>query len=142
MQKEDIMNHVLDDYIFNNYVVIGVSAGPDSMCLLNLLHSNDYKIVCAHVNHNIRAESTTEYKFLKKYCEKNKIEFEGLELEKSNHNESYYRKKRYTFYKELADKYKTKYIMTAHHGDDLIETILMRISRGSKIGRASCRERV
>ena len=37
------------------------------------------------------------------------------------------------FYKKTADKYKTKYITTAHHGDDLIETILMRISRGSHL---------
>ena len=37
------MNHVLDDYIFNNYVVIGVSAGPDSMCLLDLLQKENNK---------------------------------------------------------------------------------------------------
>lgn len=132
------MDKALELLINNNisksdYIVVGCSGGPDSMCLLNLLHLNDYKIVCAHVNHNIRAESAAEYKFLKKYCDKNKIIFEGLELEKSNHNESYYRKKRYTFYKALANKYKTKYIMTAHHGDDLIETVLMRISRGSTL---------
>jgi len=81
----------------------------------------------------MREESDEEYDFVSKYCEKNKISFEGKKLEKENKNESYYRKKRYNFYKELANKYNTKYIATAHHGDDLIETILMRIMRGSNL---------
>ena len=62
MQKEDIMNHVLDDYIFNNYVVIGVSAGPDSMCLLDLLQKKTTKIVVCHINHNVRKESIEDEK--------------------------------------------------------------------------------
>lgn len=117
----------------NDYLVVGISSGPDSMCLLDLLYKYKYKVVCAHVNHNIRKESIEEYNFLKKYCEEKNIIFEGLELPKSNHSEAYYRKKRYDFYKSLGDKYNTKYILTAHHGDDLIETILMRINRGSNL---------
>ncbi len=118
----------------NDYIVVGCSAGPDSMCLLDLLYQNGYKIVCTHINHNIRKESAKEEEFLKKYCKKRNIDFALLKLEKShNQDESYYRKKRYEFYKSTADKYKTNIIATAHHGDDLIETILMRITRGSNL---------
>lgn len=118
----------------DGYIIVGCSGGPDSMCLLNLLYENRYKIICAHVNHNIRKESAQEYKFLKKYCKGKNIIFEGLELDKiKNKNEEFYRRKRYEFYKDLADKYNTNIIATAHHGDDLIETVLMRISRGSNL---------
>lgn len=113
-------------------IILGCSGGPDSMCLLDLLCRHNYRIICAHVNHNIRKESADEYLFMKQYCEERGIIFEGLELEKKQkQSESYYREKRYTFYKELAQKYDTPYIMTAHHGDDLMETILMRLTRGS-----------
>lgn len=114
-------------------IVVGCSYGPDSMCLLMLLYKMNFKIVCAHVNHKIRRESDEEYESLKKFCLENNILFEGLVLEEGNFNESHYRRKRYDFYRTVADKYNTKYIMTAHHGDDLVETILMRISRGSTL---------
>ena len=118
----------------SDYIVVACSGGPDSMCLLDLLYKNNYKIVCAHVNHNIRKESAQEYEILESFCKKNNIIFEGYSLEKEeNKNEAYYRKKRHDFYKRIADKYKTRYIATAHHGDDLIETILMRITRGSNL---------
>lgn len=132
MEKSlELLKSVIDNK--NDYLVVGISSGPDSMCLLDLLYKNKYNIICAHVNHNIREESKKEYDFLKKYCEEKNIIFEGLVLPKSNHSESYYRKKRYDFYKSLGDKYNTKFILTAHHGDDLIETILMRINRGSNL---------
>lgn len=119
---------------FDDYIIVGCSSGPDSMCLLDILYNNNYKVVCAHINHNIRKESLKEFQFLEDYCHKKNIIFEGLQLKKEkNKNENYYRKKRYDFYKKLADKYNSKYILTAHHGDDLIETILMRISRGSNL---------
>ena len=125
---------LLESYVNKtDYIIVGCSCGPDSMCLLNVLYNHNYKIVCAHINHNIREESKEEFDFLKKYCETYDIPFEGLELEKSKNNEFYYRRKRYDFFKKLAKKYHTKYIVTAHHGDDLIETMLMRISRGSNL---------
>jgi len=118
--------------ISNDYIIVGCSGGPDSMCLLYILTKNGYKVICAHVDHNIRKESKSEREFLQSYCNDRDIPFEYVELKKIKRaNESYYRNKRYDFYKELAKKYNTRYISTAHHGDDLVETILMRLTRGS-----------
>ena len=132
MEKSiELLKSIIDKN--DDYIIVGCSSGPDSMCLLKLLYNNKYKIVCAHVNHNIREESKEEYKFLENYCKTYNIPFEGIQLEKETNNEFYYRRKRYEFFKKTADKYNTKYIATAHHGDDLIETILMRITRGSNL---------
>ena len=62
------MNKVLNDIIFDTYIVVGVSAGPDSMCLLNLLEQKTNKIVVCHINHNIRKQSIIEENYLKDYC--------------------------------------------------------------------------
>lgn len=123
----------------NDIVVIGCSGGPDSMALLYVLQEIRKKInlslICAHVNHNLRKESKAEEQFLKEYCEQNNIAFEAMTIEKYGddnfHNEA--RKIRYQFFDDLVKKYQANYLMTAHHGDDLIETILMRIVRGSTL---------
>ena len=120
-------------------VVVGVSTGPDSMALLYLLMEVRKKIniniVCAHVNHNVRAESKDEAIFLEDYCMKNNIVFEAMKIEKYGddnfHNEA--RTIRYEFFEGLVKKYSAIYLMTAHHGDDLMETILMRLVRGSTL---------
>ena len=143
MQKEDIMNHVLDDYIFNNYVVIGVSAGPDSMCLLDLLQKKTTKIVVCHINHNVRKESIEEEEYITKYCQDKNIILEKTTINnyQENNFENEARKKRYMFYEEILKKYNSKTLLLAHHGDDLIETILMKISRGSNLeGYAGIKE--
>ena len=114
-------------------VILGCSYGPDSMCLLDLLINENINVICAHVNHNIRKESKKEMNDLEKYCDKHDIVFESITLKKSDKGESYYREKRLDFLKSIADKYNTKYILTAHHADDLIETILMRITRKTNL---------
>lgn len=119
----------------DDYVIVACSGGPDSMLLLYVLNSLKYKCVCAHVNHNLREESQEEYEYVEKYCRDNNIIFEGIELHdlpKVN-TELKAREKRYEFFKKIVDKYKAKYVFTAHHGDDLIETILLRIVRGSTL---------
>ena len=123
----------------NDTIVVGVSAGPDSMALLYILNELKtkigYKIVVAHVNHNVRVESVEEAEFLKKYCEDNNIIFEMMTITKYGddnfHNEA--RNIRYSFYEEIINKYQANYLMTGHHADDLMETILMRIVRGSTL---------
>ncbi|MBR3117314.1 MAG: tRNA lysidine(34) synthetase TilS [Bacilli bacterium] len=132
------------EFIKNNIdnastVVVAVSSGPDSMALLNLLlelrKEKKLKIVVAHINHNLREESKEEYDFTRKYAHDNKCEFEGIMFDKYDTNsiENEARERRYAFFESVLKKYKSKYLFTAHHGDDLIETILMRLTRGSSL---------
>ena len=102
------MEHILDDIIFdNNFIVVGVSAGPDSMCLLDILEKKTNKIVVCHINHNVRKESITEEKYLKKYCKEHSLIFECMKIEnyKENNFENEARKKRYAFYEETLKKF-------------------------------------
>ena len=120
-------------------IVVGVSGGPDSMALLYILNEfknkMDLNIICAHVNHNKRKESEQEKIDLENYYKKNNITFEYIKVtnwgDDNFHNEA--RSVRYNFFEELVYNYGAKYLMTAHQGDDLIETILMRIVRGSTL---------
>ena len=120
-------------------VVVGTSGGPDSMALLYILNEfkniMDLKLVCAHLNHNKRAESDQEQAGLSEFCKKNKIIFECKKVEKwgDDNFENEARTVRYAFFEKLVEKYNAKYLMTAHHADDLMETILMRIVRGSTL---------
>lgn len=120
-------------------IVVAVSAGPDSMALLDIVNKlkseKQLEIICAHVNHNKRVESEDEKELVKTYCQKNNIIFEYIkfdEYDKGNFQEVA-RKKRYTFFEEILKKHHAHLLMTAHHGDDLVETILMRIARGSTL---------
>ena len=120
-------------------IVVGVSGGPDSMCLLHLLNGlkDDLKlkIIVAHMNHKVRKEADDEEKYVKEFAKENNLEFELYELNEkivSNfHSEA--RIIRYKFFEDLVNKYNATYVMTAHHCDDLMETILMRIGRGSNL---------
>ena len=128
-------------YITNNScLIVATSGGPDSMCLLSLLckekKDKNLHIICAHVNHKIRLESDTEALMVEDFCKKNNITFELYEIKEfktSKFSEELARKKRYEFFNKLIKKYDANYLLTAHHGDDLIETILMRLTRGSTL---------
>jgi len=137
------MNIKLENINFNDYIIIGVSTGPDSMCLLDILQKKTSKIVVCHINHNVREESKEEETFLKNYCKDNNLIFESMIIKEYTENnfENEARKKRYSFYEEILKKYNSKYLFLAHHGDDLIETVLMKIVRGSNLeGYAGIKE--
>ena len=127
---------LLQSFDLNNdeYVIIGVSSGPDSMALLDILKNNlKQKLVCAHINHNTRKEADEEEKYLKEYCEKQNIIFETIKIKSYTQNnfENEAREKRYKFYEQILKKYNSHNLFLAHHGDDLIETVIMKIIRGS-----------
>ena len=132
----DYLNNLLNE---GDVIVLGCSGGPDSMALLDLLlkirKDKDISIICAHVNHKLRKESDLEMEWLEKVCSRKKIIFEKMIIKNYGddnfHNEA--RNIRYNFFEDLVEKYEAKYLMTAHHGDDLIETVLMRIVRGSTV---------
>ncbi len=136
-EAEKFLNNLLKK---NDTIVVATSGGPDSMALLRLLISlkdtYNLNIICAHVNHNVRKESEKEKTFVENYAVINKIKFEYMKIKEYKNNkfsEDEARKLRYKFLNEVCLKYKANYLMTAHHGDDLIETILMRITRGSNL---------
>ena len=106
------------------------------MCLLDLLRRCELKVVVAHVNHKVRSESDEEYRLLEEYSKDNNIPFEGMSIlgEINGNFESKAREIRYNFFEEILTKYNANYLFTAHHGDDLVETILMRIGRGASFG--------
>ena len=131
---EDVIKYIKSLNIYeDDNVVLACSYGPDSMCLLDILKKLNINVIVAHVNHKYRKESDKEYNDLKKYCEDNNLSFEGkiLTEEVKGNREEFYRKFRYDFFAELVKKYQAKYLFTAHHGDDLVETVLMRLSRGA-----------
>lgn len=138
------MDKVYDD-IYKNVeeaenVVVACSGGPDSMCLLHILceirKEKNINIICAHVNHNLRKESEQEKEFVQNFCIENNIDFEYFFIEKYTNNkftENEARRIRYDFFDKVMHIKCAKLLLTGHHGDDLVETILMRITRGSTI---------
>lgn len=135
------MINIENSFSFKNgdIIVIGCSGGPDSMALVDMLLKirDKYRLslIIAHVNHNVREESIEEAEYVKKYCEEKQIVFESMVIEEygDDNFENEARAIRYHFFDSLVQKYSASYLMTAHHGDDLIETIMMRIVRGSNL---------
>ena len=126
--------------IKSEYIVAAISGGPDSMYLLaaliNLREKLNKKIVVAHVHHNLRKESDEEALKLEEYCRDNNLIFEMMKIDEYPDNkfsEEVARKIRYDFFDKIIRKYNSDVLFTAHHGDDLIETILMRLTRGSSL---------
>ena len=135
-----IENNLLENLNINipttTPVIVGCSAGPDSMALLHYLLTNiKNPLIVAHINHNIRSQSIEEENYLSTFCEKYNITFETTTIQNYTENnfENEARKKRYAFYEKILNKYQTPYLFLAHHGDDLVETILMKIIRGSNL---------
>lgn len=136
----EVFNFLNNELVLENQTVVtAISGGPDSMALLHILielrKTKNFNIVCAHVNHKLRVESENEKILVENFCNKNNIIFEYMEINNYSagnfHDQA--RQIRYKFFDEMVMKHNAKYLFTAHHGDDLIETILMRISRGSTL---------
>jgi tRNA(Ile)-lysidine synthase len=125
---------------YGDSIVVAVSGGPDSMALLHILtrikKALDIEIICAHVNHNTgRKGQLEEQQYVEKFCRNHNIIFETLLIEDygDDNFENEARTKRYNYFEQIVKEYHAKYLFTAHHGDDLMETILMRMTRGSTL---------
>lgn len=126
----------------NDKVLVAVSGGPDSICLLNILYNLKEKlkieIYVAHVNHLIREEAKGDAEFVKEFCRSKNIEFfykeynikEKAKIEKISVEEAG-RNARYEFFEEIAQKYSINKIAIGHNKNDLVETLIMNILRGT-----------
>ncbi len=133
----------------NDVIVVAVSGGIDSMVLLDQLNhlktSMKLKIIVAHVNHGKRIASNDEYEFVKQSALRYQNEFEGTTFEKlpKSNFHTIARSKRYEFFRSVCEKYQANKLALAHHLDDQVETVMMRLVRGTSFkGYAGIHESV
>jgi tRNA(Ile)-lysidine synthase len=120
--------------------LIGVSGGRDSVALLHWLNqSGCNKLVACHLNHQLRGRaSDTDAKFVEKLAAKYGVDFEigsanvrALAAKQKMSIEAAARQARYNFFAHAAKKRRVQTIFLAHHADDLVETFLINLFRGS-----------
>ena len=123
-------------------IVVGVSGGPDSITLLTCLNKfKDYfeiKIICTHINHLIRKDSTEDEQYVENMCKNmgikcyvKRADVEKIAKEQKKGSEEVGRKIRYDFFDEVARKENANKIAIAHNMKDNAETMLLNIIRGS-----------
>lgn len=119
-------------------VVVGVSGGPDSLCLMHLLHQAGYDIVVAHFNHKLRPESDAEANDVEQLAARLKLPFvseggdvrayaaaQGMSIEEAA------RDLRYRFLFAQAHQLMAQAVAVGHTADDQVETVLMHLIRGT-----------
>ena len=114
-----------------NYIV-AVSGGVDSVVLLDMLTKTDHRLIVAHVDHGIRGDdSQADARFVRALAGLYGLPFISTSLYLGcRASEESARKARYDFLFEQAKKYNAK-VVTAHHRDDLVETIALNLCRGT-----------
>lgn len=122
-------------------VLVAVSGGVDSVVLLHLLLDlpSDVrpKIYVAHINHQLRDISEEEEAFVLRLCRDNQVPIfttkwlEGLTI--SSDVEQQARQFRYGFFDEVMKRQKITKLLTAHHEDDQVETMMMRLINGNRV---------
>ena len=151
-EKKNLIDKVMHTITTHNLIetedklVLGVSGGPDSICMLDILlkirqkNQITFDFVVAHVNHMIREEAIEDEQYVKSYCEKNKIQFyaKGIDVQKIANTskmstEEAGRNARYAFFNEVKEQTNANKIAIAHNKNDKIETIIMNELRGCGI---------
>lgn len=113
--------------------VVAVSGGVDSVVLLDILAEKHVAsdVIVAHFDHGIRAESASDAAFVKKLAEMYELRFEMKREELGqNASEELARDRRYAFLRSVARRHEAR-IVTAHHADDIVETIAINTQRGT-----------
>lgn len=113
--------------------VVAVSGGVDSMALLDLLQAHgDYELVVAHLDHGIRSDSGEDRQLVEQAAEAVGLPFFYKEAKLgAGTSEAAARKVRYAFLNKIKTKQGAAAIITAHHQNDVLETAIINIIRGT-----------
>lgn len=128
-------------FLSSDRILLAVSGGADSMLMAHLFISTGFQVGVAHCNFMLRGEeSDQEEQFVSAYCDRHNIVFysrrfntsevalqEGISIEMAA------RDLRYEWFHQLLKEHDSDYLATAHHQDDVIETFVINLSRGSGI---------
>jgi tRNA(Ile)-lysidine synthase len=140
---EQFLNYIHNEKLFHSSqrILLAVSGGADSMLMLHLFTNAGFSVAVAHCNFGLRgSESDGDEQFVSDYCDQHSLachikhfntgEFavqQGISIEMAA------RDLRYDWFNEIIEKHGYDYLATAHHQDDVIETFLINLSRGSGI---------
>ncbi|MBF0432077.1 MAG: tRNA lysidine(34) synthetase TilS [Fibrobacteria bacterium] len=133
---------------FNKTLLVAVSGGMDSISLLHFWHTTGRKtfacrILAVHIDHGLRQDSKQDRVFVQELCHSWNIPFYYKTLNPATKAkglswEMWGRKKRYSFFRFISNKYYANYILTAHHLNDQLETLLIRLTRGVTLKSLGC----
>ncbi len=139
--KSDLKNHIDTNLSFlsDKKLLVAISGGIDSVVLTHLLKKLKYDITLAHCNFGLRGkESNQDEEFIIKLGEQLEIpaftikfDTEEYATSKGLSTQMAARELRYEWFQKLATENKLDYIITAHHKDDVIETFLINLTRGT-----------
>lgn len=140
---EQFLKYIHEEKLFHSSqrILLAVSGGADSMLMLHLFVNAGFPVAVAHCNFGLRGnESAGDEQFVADYCDKHNLAFyvkhfktQDYALEKGISIEMAARDLRYSWFDGLLVKHGLNLLATAHHQDDVIETFLINLSRGSGI---------
>lgn len=127
------INKIMNPYL-DKKIILSVSGGVDSLVLFHILKELGFELVVVHFNHQKRTSSIKEALYLEQLMKQENIVYEYFVLDiplENFQNEAHLLRRKLLM--ETAQKYHTDVIVTAHHLNDLAESILMKLSRGSNL---------
>ena len=142
MRDRDFLNHFLEKGYFKDHsrVILALSGGLDSMFLFHLLSTYQeelgIELFLAHVNHKQRPESDNEEYELRKLAEQVGVPIYVAHFT-GDFSEANARQFRYKFFRKVMGKTSSTALVTAHHADDQVETVFMRMIRGVRLQHLS-----
>lgn len=112
--------------------IVAVSGGVDSVVLLDIMTKQKLSLVVAHVDHGIRPDSAKDEAFVRTLAKHYDMPFESVKLSLGKSvSEEVARRERYAWLEEVRAKHGAHSIATAHHEDDVFETIAINLLRGT-----------
>lgn len=140
---EQFIKYIHEEKLFHSSqrILLAVSGGADSMLMLHLFTNAGFPVAVAHCNFGLRGiESDGDEQFVADFCDRHNLAFfvkhfatEEFAYEEGVSIEMAARDLRYEWFNSLLDKHRYDFLATAHHQDDVIETFLINLSRGSGI---------
>lgn len=118
--------------VVSNTVIVAVSGGIDSVVLLDILSTHKQALVVAHVNHGIRPDSNEDEQFVKDLAKSYELPFTSTRLHlHPAASENTARQARYEWLEKVRAEHRASTIVTAHHQDDVLETMVINMIRGT-----------
>lgn len=140
MMFDDVRTSLVDQghLVEDRLVVVGVSGGPDSLCLLDILDRCGYPVLVAHLDHSLRDESAADLLAVQQVAGAmglelvtERVDVRGYARSKSMSLEEAAREARYKFLFQAAEQRNAQAVLVGHTADDQVETMLMHLLRGA-----------